>query len=174
LLPGIWLDGGNTGEFADVLKEHPADPSIAEMRYILVIDSPAYVRGLMGRLEGVAGARQRLDKLLAEHPEGEFEHPLEMYVDEEDLIRLVMIACILAGANAFIVDRPIRVEMRTSGDTKKPVANGGSNLRYIWQCPHETRVRRAKDAGPDGFETLDIGAVRQYFVALERYFRLIQ
>ena len=174
LLPGIWLEGGNAREFADVLKEHPADPSITEMRYILVIDSPAYVRGLVSRLEGVAGVRQRLEKLLAEHPEGEFEHLLEMYVEEEDLIRLVMIACILAGANAFIVDRPIRVEMRTAGDTKKPVGNGGSNLRYIWQCPHETRKRRAKDAGPDAFETLDIGLVQQYCVALEPYFRPIQ
>src|ERR1035441_10565413 len=86
LLPGIWLEGGNAREFADVLKEHPADPSITEMRYILVIDSPAYVRGLVSRLEGVAGVRQRLEKLLAEHPEGEFEHLLEMYVEEEDLI----------------------------------------------------------------------------------------
>ena len=116
--------------------------------------------GLVDRLQGITGARHRLDKLLAEYPEGDFEHPLEMFVDEEDLIRLVMIACILAGANAFIVDRPTRIEMRTSGNAKQPVANGGSNLRYIWQCPHATRLRRAKDAGPCGFEALDIGAVR--------------
>jgi hypothetical protein len=77
-------------------------------------------------------------------------------------------------SSSVIRDRPIRVEMRTSGDTKKPVGNGGSNLRYIWQCPHGTRARRAEGAVRDGFETLDIATVRQYCTALEPYFRPVQ
>lgn len=174
LLAGIWFDGV-TGDFADVLKERPADPSLTDLHSVLVIDSPSYARGLRDRLQSEIGSGPDLEKILLgpaptlEHP---FEDRLEIYIEEEDLIRLVMVSCILAGAMAFIIDRPIRVEMRTSNGSKTPVSNGGSNLRYIWQCPRLTREKRLE--GLEHPESLAVSSIQQMCATLEPYFRPIQ
>ena len=83
-----------------------------------------------------------------------------------------MVSCILAGAMTFIVDRPIRVEMKTSNGNKTPVANGGSNLRYIWQCPRLTREERLE--GLEHPESLAMISIQHLCAMLEPYFRPVQ
>jgi Apea-like HEPN len=174
LLAGIWFDGV-TGDFADVLNERPADPNLTQLTSVLVIDSPSYARGLRARLQLEIGSGPDLEKkLLGPAPglEYPFEDRLELYIEEGDLIRLVMVSCILAGAMTFIIDRPIRVEMKTSNGSKTPVSNGGSNLRYIWQCPRLTREERLE--GLEHPESLAITSIQQLCMTLEPYFRPVQ
>src|ERR1700682_2272069 len=66
LLPGLWLEGIN-GSFSDIVAKRPRDPTIADMHDVLVLDYPAYVKGLLDRLQRTEAEPNLLDELSQWH-----------------------------------------------------------------------------------------------------------
>ena len=94
-----------------------------------------------------------------------------MDVDAEDITKLVMVSCILAGARQFVVDRPVIVEMKEAREDKEPKFTGWSNVRYVWQRPPNPQARTVQSTQPTLPEDLNLTKVQQHCAALEPYFR---
>jgi hypothetical protein len=168
LLSGMWLEGIR-GSFVDVVAKLPPEPHLTELHDLLVIDHAAYVRGLLARLS-VSEPNVVVQRRDDASPDLFADHPLEMFVHDEDMIKLVMSSCMLAGASAFIINRPLLVEMKESGDAQAiPEMQGYSNLRYVWQRPRPLASKSETEAGR--FPELDLAEVARYCVLLEPYFR---
>jgi hypothetical protein len=89
-----------------------------------------------------------------------------MDVDAEDITKLVMVSCILAGARQFVVDRPVIVEMKEAREDKEPKFTGWSNVRYVWQRPPNPQARTVQSTQPTLPEDLNLTKVQQHCAAL--------
>ena len=163
LLPGLWLEG-MSDRFAVVAKEIPLDPTILEIGSAVVLDYPLYVNGLLGRLRLREKNPEELLKRLSQRHQDLSdcfaEHPLEVDVEEEDIRKLVMMSCILAGAQAVVINRPVLLElMSTEGP---PEFRGATNVRHVWQRPRTPRAAASE---------LDMALVAAYCERLEPYFQ---
>jgi hypothetical protein len=171
LLPGLWMESPNDS-FAVVAREVPRDQSIIEMSAAIVLDYPAYVQGLLRRLQATESNPSALMSELAQrHPDladSYAEHPLEIDVQEEDIRKLVIISCILAGAQTVVVNRPVLAEMGSTAGTPTLRFDRAEKFRLVWQKPGNPH---APYIGPPD---LDMTEVRRYCAALEPYFRPIK
>ena len=106
VLPGLWLEHIN-GEFGAIAQKRPRDRTIRDMTEVVVLDYPVYVKGLLERLKTREPETVKVLEELERENESEdrsdlyAEHPLEIYLQEEDIRRLVMMSCILADAEVF-------------------------------------------------------------------------
>jgi hypothetical protein len=172
LLPGLWLEHIN-GKYGRVAHKRPPDPTITAMSDVIVCDLPVYVRGLLARLKekGIeippAPAKEPHDEEGGWH----IEHPLEMYVEDEDIRKMVMMACILAGADVFVIDRPVLAEMTERDGVLAPEFDRWDNYRHVWQGPHRFEKKVIDDSEHRQFPELDLTQVRHYCGLLEPYFR---
>jgi hypothetical protein len=168
LLPGLWLESMN-GSFASVAQEVPRDQTIIELAYAIVLDYPVYVQGLLTRLQLVENNPAALLRELAQrHPDladSYEEHPLEIDVQEEDIRKLVIMSCILAGAQTVVVNRPVLAELTGAPGNLTPQFRSAENFRRVWQKPGNPHAVYTGDPA------LDMAGVRQYCEALEPYFR---
>src|SRR3569623_1150177 len=132
LLPGLWLENIN-GSLATVAQEIPRDSSIIELTEAVVLDYPSYVQGLIKRLQLTeANPADMLHKLSQRHPdlaEAYKEHPLEIDVQEEDIRKLVIISCIVAGAQAIVMNRPVLAEL--TGASATPRVLRAEKFRHV-------------------------------------------
>ena len=174
LLPGLWLESIND-IFGVVAKQMPPDPTIRDLSGAIVLDYPAYVRGLLNRLQLTEDKPVALLNLLSQRhndiPDCYAEHPLEVDVQEEDIRKLVMMSCILAGARVVVVNRPVLAEMKGAPGSTIPVFDRSYNTRHVWRKPRNPVEDAVFD--PDAYfaARLDMVAVREYCELLERYFR---
>jgi hypothetical protein len=173
LLPGLWLENTNF-EFGKVAMKRPPDTTVREMRDVIVLDIPAYVRGLRERLkeEGVEVAAATRQKDL----EGEdlgwwLEHPLETEVEDDDIRKLVMMSCILAGARTFGIDRPVMAQFKTPGDSSTLEYVRYDSHRHIWLRPRNPDPANEEDLLRFHGLEFDLEAAQQYCQKLEPYFR---
>jgi hypothetical protein len=172
LLPGLWIENIND-EFGSIAQQRPADNTITRMAHAIICDIPVYVRGLLERLK---------DKGIEIPPEPakdpddiesgwHIEHPLEMYVQDEDIRKMVMMSCILAGANTFVIDRPVLAEMTQEDDKTTVRFDRWDTYRHVWREPHRTEKDVPDDPEDRYFPPLDLIQVRHYCEILEPYFR---
>lgn len=174
LLPGLWLEHIN-GEFGRMAHGRPLDSTITEMQDTIIVDIPAYVRGLRVRLEE-SGVEMppSADPMLEQEEGWHVEHPLEMAVQDEDVTKLVMMSCILAGAETFIVDRPVLAELKQREGVIAPEFDRWESYRHVWQAPRGTKEVVVDNFESRYFPELDLAQVRHYCEILEPYFRPIE
>jgi hypothetical protein len=168
LLPGLWLESINDS-FALVGKETPRDPTIIELTTAIVLDYPVYVQGLLKRLQLTEkNPAALLNDLVLRHPglaDLYAEHPLELDVQEEGIRKLVIMSCILAGAQTVVVNRPVLAELTGAPGNMACQFRGAENIRHVWQKPGNPHAAYIGD--PE----LDMTRVQRYCEALEPYFR---
>ena len=172
LLPGLWLEHIN-GDLGRIAHNRSQDPTITEMRDTIIADLPAYVRGLVERIKK---SNVEIPLSIGSDDGGwHVEHPLEMHVEDEDIRKLVMISCILAGAETFIVDRPVLAELRDRAGIVTPEFDRWDRYRHVWQKPYNPAVKSMlADSEPGQFSELDLSQVRHYCEILEPYFRPVK
>lgn len=144
------------------------------MTAAFVLDYPSFVRGLLERLqltEDNPGAL--LTSLAARHQDLTdcyCEHPVEVDLQEEDIRKLVILSCILGGAEAIVVDRPVLAQMTGTAESPAPKFCRFDGVRQVWLKPRNPGavVTQHPDAP---FPALDMCQVRGYCEVLERYFR---
>jgi hypothetical protein len=175
LLPGLWLENTN-GEFGRVAMRRPNDSTVREMRDVIVLDIPAYVRGLRERLResGVEVAAAPSPDSNEEHEGWYFEHPLEMDVQDDDIRKLVMMSCILAGVRTFGIDRPVMAELKANEESSTLEYVRYDGYRHIWVRPRNPDPLNKEDLLRFHGLEFDLTEARQYCERLEPYFRAIQ
>ncbi len=110
------------------------------MTAAFVLDYPSFVRGLLERLqltEDNPGAL--LTSLAARHQVPyrllRCEHPVEVDLQEEDIRKLVILSCILGGAEAIVVDRPVLAQMTGTAESPAPKFCRFDGVRQVWLKP---------------------------------------
>jgi hypothetical protein len=177
VLPGLWLEHIN-GEFGAIAQKRPPDRTIRDMTEAVVLDYPVYVKGLLERLKTREPETIKLLEELERENESEdrsdlyAEHPLEIYLLEEDIRKLVMMSCILADAEVFVLDRPVLARVESREGIPAPEFDRWENDRHVWQWP--SRPDDWMPAGPQDIpvhKRLEMQRVRFYCELLEPYFR---
>lgn len=173
LLPGLWLENTNC-DFGRIALKRPPDNTVREMRDVIVLDIPAYVRGLGQRLkeEGIELPPATREK----DEQGEdvgwwLEHPLESEVQDDDIRKLVMMSCILAGVRTFGIDRPVMAQFKTPGDASTLEYVRYDAHRHIWLRPRNPDPVNEEDMRRFHGLEFDFGLAQQYCQKLEPYFR---
>jgi hypothetical protein len=172
-LPGLWLENTNC-EIGRIALKRPRDSTFREMRDVIVLDIPAYVRGLRQRLkdEGIQLPLAKREK----DEQGEdvgwwLEHPLESEVQDDDIRRLVMMSCILAGVRTFGIDRPVMAQFKTPGNASTLEYIRYDAHRHIWLRPRNPDPLNEEDMRRLHGLEFDFGLAQQYCQTLEPYFR---
>lgn len=167
-LPGLWLEPMN-GPFARIAEQIPRDQTICEIPSAVVLDYAAYVRGLLSRLSArepnSAVLLQKLSQRHQDLDDSYSEHPLEVDVREEDIRKLVMMACILADAETIFVNRPVLGELVEKAGNVLPELRGSTIARHVWRRPRASKTVTTIDS------RLQIVEAAKYCVSLEPYFQ---
>jgi hypothetical protein len=81
------------------------------------------------------------------------EHPFEVYLEEGDIRKLVMMSCILADTEVLVLDRPVLARFKSRKGIPTLEFDCWKNEQHVWQRPeglktnephHRTKSRFSK------------------------------
>jgi hypothetical protein len=187
LLEGLSFDGSHE-QFRPLIAS-TRNPHLCDPQAVAIVDCPLLVSGVLQRIRAERGdaAVESLSKRLAASdcdpensvlgPEIYQDHPLEMFVEAGDCTRLIVLSCVLAGAQSFCFHAPIQAECEIAEDgapTYKCVATTDDPHR-VWSPPWLNRgdpiLAAAAGFSQDLGGMLEIKVVRRYVELLEPFFR---
>jgi hypothetical protein len=176
LLPGISLCGIGSDLGHAVTQAVRFDTN--DLHDLIIVDKPEYTRGLIDRLLREGVNKGDVDKLSDPPPEDwkQFyvDHPVELEVTGNDLVRLVLIASVLAGARSFVCHGPILMELRAeagSPDSFETHSWSPEVRRWSRPCPLVNASSPHTDSAPSNIGDLDLVEVSRYCRLLEAFFR---
>jgi len=143
ILPGLWLEQ-MTDTFGTVARQIPLDPTIMDINMVMVLDYPEYTQGLLARLPDTVRNPAILKELSERHQgmaDGYDQHPLEIDIQEEDIRKLLIASCIIAGATAVVINKPVLAELTEDSGKKILKFDRTDNLRHVWQLPHKLQEK---------------------------------
>ena len=141
-----------TDTFGTVARQIPLDPTIMDINMVMVLDYPEYTQGLLARLPDTVRNPAILKELSERHQgmaDGYDQHPLEIDIQEEDIRKLLIASCIIAGAAAVVINKPVLAELTEDSGKKILKFDRTDNLRHVWQLPHlRSDIGRGRRAQP--------------------------